>query len=402
MPIIVDLLHDDRTINLNECLVISIITALQSLIENIGQFLSSYMESLVTGICKLAIKYSAKKAVCEKLHVLQCLLAKEISVRVLLSSVENGYTKLLSENKSAVIPLMEIFEEKLNCCKYEDIEACSPQLQKFYILLLDFRNLNSSDSSELVESVEASVISCLKTFILKLSVTRFRTFFQKVYQWATSAEEQEQKLRIFTFYRLTCVLSQSLKNLFMLMAKYFLRHAANVLDQNNSSKTGNYFEESITMSSQLLNYVLDTLNFCFLYDDGQLLDKENFEILMQPLVDQLENIHDEVYQEIVESHLSSCIAHFMAAVSDHALWKKLNYQILLKTRHDSPKVRFAALQVIRNVVQKMGDNYLILLPESIPFLAEIMEDESFEVEQECQSVIIEMEKILGEPIRKYF
>lgn len=38
-------------------------------------------------------------------------------------------------------------------------------------------------------------------------------------------------------------------------------------------------------------------------------------------------------------HLAPCIAQFSVAVADDSLWKPLNYQILLKTRDSSPKVR---------------------------------------------------------------
>jgi U3 small nucleolar RNA-associated protein 10 len=45
---------------------------------------------------------------------------------------------------------------------------------------------------------------------------------------------------------------------------------------------------------------------------------------------------------------------------------------------------------------------LPLLPETVPFLAELLEDEDEDVERECQRVVNEMESILGEPIQKYF
>lgn len=84
---------------------------------------------------------------------------------------------------------------------------------------------------------------------------------------------------------------------------------------------------------------------------------------------------------------------------------------------------------------RLGEDFMVLLPETIPFLAELMEgevlsiffllifanvflfisvsfhllcskivlsDEYFEVEHQCQHVINEMERVLGEPLQKYF
>ena len=90
---------------------------------------------------------------------------------------------------------------------------------------------------------------------------------------------------------------------------------------------------------------------------------------------QLENMlgGDEKFQERVTAHLVPCIAQFSVAMADDSLWKPLNYHILLKMRHTSSKVRFAALLALLEVAEKLKENYLVLLPESIPFLAELME-----------------------------
>lgn len=48
---------------------------------------------------------------------------------------------------------------------------------------------------------------------------------------------------------------------------------------------------------------------------------------------------DEKFQERVTAHLIPCIAQFSVAIADDSLWKPLNYHILLKMRHTSPKVR---------------------------------------------------------------
>ena len=48
---------------------------------------------------------------------------------------------------------------------------------------------------------------------------------------------------------------------------------------------------------------------------------------------------EEKFQERVTGHLVPCLAQFSVAVADDSLWKPLNYQILLKTRNSSPKVR---------------------------------------------------------------
>ncbi|GFY68176.1 HEAT repeat-containing protein 1 [Trichonephila inaurata madagascariensis] len=403
MPVVVDFLVNYSISTCDDNLILGIIATLHRLIEDLGAFLSKYLGSIIIGICMLhAKKFFNKKVICENLQKFQTLLATNISLRSLLPAVVNSYSEIMATNCNAILPLVEILKEKLNDCKFVETEECFVQMEQFFLILLDFRNL--SESQEFVSDVESTIISALIIYIKKLPVTHFKAYFQKMYVWAT-ATENKIKLRLFTFYNVTNHLSNSLKHLFLVVAKHFLKHAASELDSNNSSKSENIdFGDDPVMLFQYLSNILDTLTICCLNDNHCLFDKDTFEFLMQPLVDQLENLSvgEKAYQEMISNHLSPCIAQFMASVTDNTLWKKLNYQILLKTRNDSPMVRFAAIQVIREVTVVMENNYLPLLPESIPFLAEVMEDESSEVEKECQSVITEMERILGEPIRKYF
>ncbi|KAG7248107.1 hypothetical protein CRUP_038252 [Coryphaenoides rupestris] len=111
------------------------------------------------------------------------------------------------------------------------------------------------------------------------------------------------------------------------------------------------------------------------------------------IVLQLENTlgGEEECQRRVTQHLVPCLGQFSVAMGDDTQWKTLNYQ-----------VRFSALLMVMELASKLRENYMVLLPETIPFLAELMEDESEEVEHQVQKVIQEMENILGEPLQNYF
>lgn len=54
-----------------------------------------------------------------------------------------------------------------------------------------------------------------------------------------------------------------------------------------------------------------------------------------------------------------------------------------------------ALKVIEECYTKLGEELLVLLPETIPFLAELMEDTDPKVEQLTQDVIKTIETYLG-------
>lgn len=64
--------------------------------------------------------------------------------------------------------------------------------------------------------------------------------------------------------------------------------------------------------------------------------------------------------------------------------------------------RLFALKVGVALAAKLGEDYMPLLPETVPFISELLEDENPEVEKQCQLSVQELEKILGEPLQKYF
>ena len=49
----------------------------------------------------------------------------------------------------------------------------------------------------------------------------------------------------------------------------------------------------------------------------------------------------------------------------------------------------------------VGEEYLALLPESISFLAELMEDDAAEVEGLARNVVRQLEELSGESLDQY-
>lgn len=61
---------------------------------------------------------------------------------------------------------------------------------------------------------------------------------------------------------------------------------------------------------------------------------------------------------------------------------------------------YSLIQV--EIARKLGEDFMPLLPETMPFLAEILEDEDETTEKCAQNAVCALEEILGEPLQKYF
>uniref|UniRef100_A0A8C2ICA7 HEAT repeat-containing protein 1 n=1 Tax=Cyprinus carpio TaxID=7962 RepID=A0A8C2ICA7_CYPCA len=417
MPAVLDTLKERKDLLNNEIYLLSAVTALQRVSETLPHFISPYLEDTISQIARLSL-LAKRLTSCPQLSVrlssLSTTLATKVPPRVLIPTITKCYCTMVDAQQNRLGPLMIILKEHITHMEKDQLNNHQSELTSFFLSALDFRAQHCQGDLQKTGEIEGYVIDCLLVMVMKLSEVTFRPLFFKLFDW--SKMDGASKNRLLTFYRLADSIANKLKGLFVLFAGQLVKPISELLRQLNISHTDEEEEEeedsddddddkdNVTKSSLLLQHVLDCLHKIFLYDTQRFLSKERADALLGPLVDQLENMlgGDEIYKTHITKHLVPCIAQFAVAMGDDSQWKVLNYQILLKTRHSSPKVRFSALVMLLELASKLRENYMVLLPETIPFLAELMEDECEEVEQQVQKVIHEMETILGEPLQSYF
>ncbi|XP_043915044.1 HEAT repeat-containing protein 1 isoform X2 [Protopterus annectens] len=407
MPAVLKTLKDRKELLSNEIYLLSAVTALQKVTETLPNFISPYLVDILMQITHLS-KIAASSGPSSQLHLrvssVKTTVATKLASRVLLPVVTKCYNKLEDSHQSRLGPLLDILKENIVHMEKEQLNAHQSELTTFFLKALDFRADHSEDDLRKVGDIEEHIINCVVVMVMKLSEVTFRPLFFKLFDWAKT--EDSSRDRLLTFYRLADCIADKLKGLFILFAGHLVKPFADLLKQSNAAKSDEplFEEKNSEKTCLLLQFVMDCLHKIFLYDTQHFVNKERAEALMTPLVDQLENVigGEDAYQERVTNHLIPCIAQFSVAIGDDSLWKPLNYQILLKMRHSSSKIRLAALMALLELAGKLKENYMILLPESIPFLAELMEDECEEVEHQCQKVIQQLEVILGESLQSYF
>ncbi|XP_077024538.1 HEAT repeat-containing protein 1 [Tamandua tetradactyla] len=408
MPSLLTTMKNASELVSSEVYLLSALAALQKVVETLPHFISPYLEGVLSQVIhleKITSEMGPASQANVRLTSLKKTLATTLSPRVLLPAISKTYKQVEKKWKNQMGPYMSILQEHIGMMRKEELTSHQSQLTTFFLEALDFRAQHSENDLEEIGKIENFIIDCLVAMVVKLSEVTFRPLFFKLFDWAKS--EDAPKDRLLTFYNLADCIAEKLKGLFTLFAGHLVKPFADTLNQVNISKTDEAFfnsENDPEKCCLLLQFILNCLYKIFLFDTQHFVSKERAEALMMPLVDQLENRlgGDEKFQERVVTHLVPCIAQFSVAMADDSLWKPLNYQILLKTRDSSPKVRFAALITVLALAEKLRENYIVLLPESIPFLAELMEDECEEVEHQCQKTIQQLEVILGEPLQDYF
>lgn len=197
--------------------------------------------------------------------------------------------------------------------------------------------------------------------------------------------------------------------MFLIFIGHTLKHAASLLTGNNVININD--EEPALETTlpdeasriELVEEILLMFQRVLNYDENGYIDQEKFETLMQPIVDQLENTagNRAAYEKRAKELIVPCIASFTGAINDDTLHKQLVYQILLKTRNSKSYVRSAALAAIVEIAQKLGDDFTTLIPEAVPFLAELLEDDDELTAKNAQNAIRTLKETFGEFVDEF-
>jgi U3 small nucleolar RNA-associated protein 10 len=88
-----------------------------------------------------------------------------------------------------------------------------------------------------------------------------------------------------------------------------------------------------------------------------------------------------------------------SAITVDILWKPLNHKVLLAMRDKKKVVRMADMSsTLHSLFSEVGEEYLLLLPECLLFLSELIEDDSREI---AKDTLRFLEELSGEKLESY-
>ena len=336
----------------------STVCSLLRIIETLPLFLSPYLDELILNLAKISPGLRAQQSsdakvttVLSRIIKIWTAMSQLIPTRVLIPAIDSSYTKLMrKKNFMSIESIMELLQQVFQNVDSKEFKNLQTELSEFFLKALQFRCnqhqselLDGSSDCEFGELNEAEgfVIKTFVSLILKLSESSFRPLYYNLFEWAIRGDASTKE-RTVTFYRLSNEIAGALKSLFVLFATELVQNAVVTLNACNSTKVegdeGLYFSNAPTKNLFLVQHILSTLYQIYLHDKQNFINTHRFDLLMQPMVDQLENeiiLESEAVQEL----LKACLSQFAIAASDDILWKQLNYQILLKTRNNNPNIR---------------------------------------------------------------
>ena len=100
----------------------------------------------------------------------------------------------------------------------------------------------------------------------------------------------------------------------------------------------------------------------------------------------------------IENELIPAITGLAVAADSAENHKVINSFLLNHMRSDKVATRLAAVHCQQKLTERLGEEWLALLPEMLPIISELQEDDDEIVEKETQKWIGKMEGVLGESL----
>ena len=226
---------------------------------------------------------------------------------------------------------------------------------------------------------------------LKLNDATFRPFFLTLVEWATnpSAEtntSDAMTLRLISLYSFSLTLFEQLQSIVTSYASFLLENASFVLKER---PMGTPWDE------KRLNLVLRTLSSSFNHDQDEFWQTPaHFEAVAAPLIDQVQR--QKASQ--LTGQVIATITDLAAAARSQEHLKTINAAIIAQLRSGDAAVRLAAVKCQRSLTERLAVDWLDLLPEMLPIISELHEDDNEDVERETLRWAKEIEEITGESL----
>lgn len=412
---------------------LSSIRSLSAMAECVPQFLVPYLDRLLspTILASPSLKRSVKDdivlaAMVEKLDL---TLAKAVPCRQLLPSACKALSKCgqVDEYKT-ILAIMKISIEQ---APKGDLPSVRNYVVKAILLSFDFDG--SIEECSMVLDTANGVALAL---VMKLSEIQLRALFTKVQEWRDEVIEDSSTAarRQHAFWSMTAVLSKELRSIFfscmsnvVVDAVKELEAAVSVLGPNavklSGGKKKQKLETPIQESTVSLRYIQPLL-LCLEYtlkadahEGGQWVrtdENARYHSLLSPLTKLLQSdVPPDFpvpvskltpFQQLVmfsdSGNVISCITALASAAGNEQLWKLLNHGVLeaCSNEHRSD-VRKAGVSCLLSLIKALGEEYMVLLPECLPVLSELLEDSDEETAGLAQECVTLSEDLLGESLQ---
>ncbi|KAL4908457.1 hypothetical protein BDW74DRAFT_100891 [Aspergillus multicolor] len=337
-------------------------------------------------------------------------MARKVDMAVTFASIDRNWTQAVSAGPSAT---REVLEAVSLSVEKHPKSATMKNLSILTIILFrafDLRREQSQfpksafDASD-IEEIEDFVNDVTIKMIYKLNDTTFRPIFARFVEWATGLPKKDTQgglARLTTLYRFLQVFFGTLQSIVTGYASYIIESVVSVL---STASPSNPNTKSLWLATMRM------LRSAFEHDQDEFWQSpSHITKISTPLISHLRHATSPTTATVIASETIPTITELAVAADSTDNHKELNAALMRFLRPssaslsgskktlggDNPHTRIVALKTEQALTEHLGEDWLALLPEMLPYISELMEDEDEGVEREVRKWVKQIEGVLGE------
>ncbi|KMU90916.1 U3 small nucleolar RNA-associated protein 10 [Coccidioides immitis H538.4] len=354
-----------------------------------------------------------------RLEALQ-LLAKRVDVKEAFAGVERNWDSAVTQGSRAVQEALDVvrtaIEKHAKSATVKNVSVLMKLLCKaFDLRRLQLSPLNDGGFDEAeVDEIESRANDVAVRMIYKLNDTVFRPLFIDLTAWAVSGlgkkDTTGRVARLTTFYRFLESFFGTLKSIVTGYSSYIIESAVKVL---KFSRCTDKATKTLWLAVlRMLRIHLDTIKMVWPIRTFSSFFKKFWQSpthlasISEPLIKQLSMATNSPTLDLVAAEAIPTIVELAVAADSPDNHKELNTVIMkfMRAGHgnargaDNPYTRLAAVKCEQQLTERLGEEWLALLPEMLPYISELLEDDDENVEREVRRWVLSIEDILGEKL----
>ncbi|KAI1306617.1 armadillo-type protein [Xylaria venustula] len=328
---------------------------------------------------------------------LQCLqfVAKQVDAKIIFTALDKSFNIYADAGHTPTREYLNVLGIAIDKHSKANISKNITLLSSIFLNALDLRRLlhtkNDLDSEFVrhISQVEDMVNNVALRMVYKLNDAAFRPVFSQLMEWSTAVSKKDsagKNLRLISVYGFLLAFFGNLKSIVTSYATYVVEGAASVLKTTNPT---------IAEGRELWRRALQVLAQCFEHDQDEFWQAPaHFSAVAPVLVSQLAHAPSvDLTKELIPA-----IVELAATADSQEHQKELNTSLLKNLRSGQSSVRLAVVKCQQALTDKLGEEWLSMLPEMLPYISELQEDDDEDVERETNRWIVGIETVLGESL----
>lgn len=368
---------------------ISIIVFFSTLIKKIPTFLTPNIKDILKILFRAnAVSDSIRSNVLD-------VMVEYIDSKIVISSLCSLWTFVSSLNATSLglfIGTMENTVEKMN--KSTAVSE-SGLFFRFLTNALEYRAVSKFDKNT-IGRIESMIHKCGIVYVMKLNDKTFRPLLALIVRWAFDGEgvitDINETERLESFFKFFNNLQENLRAIITTYYSYIFDSTIALLER---------FSTGDLVSISLRRLVIISLTSSFKYDQTEYWQvNARFDAVAESLTKQLTNIEEPIGKHLVKSLCS--LAQDISSSDDHN--KHLNELIISHIRitvdkEPTSREKYWSIKALTTIYKRVGEAWLSLLPQLVPIIAELLEDDDEDVQTEVREGLAKiMEELMGESL----